>query len=265
MSGKWQTSASSLKTNTASLNWRNPQATTQAVKFTTTGETKAHWKKSTKFPQQVRSLAKFQDMVRRIRVARGYYPISRSPSFEPNRLKSNGRTKDSKQSLRAKARTGGTKTLAGDRGLQKTARGHPQRDEEGKGRGTPLRRKHDDSMDIGGTISPQWVRGGPKGLLGGVRPPKGCFLCGAQFRTTHCPCPCAEGQSRSIERHWNRVSIDSHMHANSETTETVYFSHDLCKGKLVVDSGDTKSVAGSRVFEDYHDDCHQHRSDVESA
>ena len=55
------------------------------------------------------------------------------------------------------------------------------------------------------------------------------------------------------------------MHANSETTETVYFSHDLCKGKLVVDSGDTKLVAGLRVFEDYHDDCHQHRSDVESA
>ena len=52
------------------------------------------------FAQQVRSLAEFRDIVRRMRVARGYYPISRSPSFEPNRLKSTGRTKDSKQSIR---------------------------------------------------------------------------------------------------------------------------------------------------------------------
>ena len=79
------------------------------------------------------------------------------------------------------------------------------------------------------------------------------------------PRPCAEGQSRSKERHWKGVSIDSHMHANSETTETVYFGHDLCKGKLIVDSGDTKSVAGLRVFEDYHEDCHQQLSDAESA
>ena len=105
-------------------------------------------------------------------------------------------------------------------------------------------------MDIGATISPEWFRRGTKGPLGGVRPPKRCFLCGAQLRTTHCPRPCAEGQSRSKERHWNGVNIDSHMHANSETTEMVYFSHDLYKGKLIVDCGDTKSVAGLRVFED---------------
>ena len=60
------------------------------------------------------------------------------------------------------------------------------------------------------------------------------------------------------------MNIDSHMHANSETTGTVYFSHDLCKGKFIVDSGDTKSVAGLQVFEDYHEDCHQHLSDAES-
>ena len=128
-----------------------------------------------------------------------------------------------------------------------------------------MRRKHDDSMDIGGMISPQWVRGGAKGPLGGARPPKRCFMCGAQLRTTHCPRPCAEGQSRSRERHWNGVNIDSHMHANSGTTETVNFSHDLRKGKLIVDSGDTKSVAGVRVFADYYADCHQHLSDAESA
>ena len=52
------------------------------------------------FAQQVRSLAEFWDMVRRMQVARGYYPISRSPSFELNRSKGKGRTKDSKQSLR---------------------------------------------------------------------------------------------------------------------------------------------------------------------
>ena len=52
------------------------------------------------FAQKVRSLAEFREMVHRMRVARGCYPISRSPSFEPNRLKSKGRTKDSKQSLR---------------------------------------------------------------------------------------------------------------------------------------------------------------------
>ena len=120
-------------------------------------------------------------------------------------------------------------------------------------------------MDIGGMISPEWVRGGPKGPLSGVRPPKKCFLCGAQLRTTHCPRPCAEGQSRSKERHWNGVKIDSNMHANSETTEMVYFSHDICKGKHIVDSGDTKSVAGLPVFEDYYEDCHQHLSDAESA
>ena len=56
----------------------------------------------------------------------------------------------------------------------------------------------------------------------------------------------------SKERYWNGVNIDSHMHANSETTETVYFRHDLCRDKLIADSGDTKSVAGLRVFEEYH-------------
>ena len=218
------------------------------------------------FAQQVRSLAEFRDMVRRMRVARGYYPISRSPSFEPNRSKGKGRTKDSKQSFHyLKGKDSRHKNSSCRPWSSENSKGPPQRDEGGRGLGTPLRRKHDDSMDIGGTISPEWVRGGPKGLLGGVRPPKRCFLCGAQPRTTHCPRPCDEGQSRSKERHWNGVNIDSHMHANGETTEMVYFSHDLCKGKLIVDSGDTKSVAGLRVFEDYHEDCHQHLSDTESA
>ena len=110
-----------------------------------------HWKKLTSSPNRVRSLAEFQDMVRRIRVARGYYPISRSPSFEPNRLEKQWQERRTANSLFVlRQGTVGTKTLAGDRGLQKTAKGPPQRDEEGKGRGTPLRRKHDDSMDIGG-------------------------------------------------------------------------------------------------------------------
>ena len=131
--------------------------------------------------------------------------------------------------MKARERTVGTTTPAGDRGLQKTSRGHRNVTKEAKVVEHLCKGNTYDSMDIGGTISPQWVRGGPKGLLGGVRPPKRCFLCGAQPRTTHCPRPCAEGQSRSKGSHGNGVNIDSHMHANSQTTGTVYFSHDLCK------------------------------------
>ena len=193
---------------------------TQAVKFTTTGETKTHWKKSTSSPNSVRSLAEFREMVRRMRLARGYCPISRSPSFEPNRSKSTGRTKDSKQSIReGLGKDSRHKNSSWRPWSFENREGPPQREEGGTGRGTLLRRKHDDSMDIGGMISPEWVRGGAKEPLGGVRPPKRCFLCGAQLPTTHCPRPCAEGQSRSKERHWNGVNIDSHMLANSETTK----------------------------------------------
>ena len=53
-------------------------------------------------------------------------------------------------------------------------------------------------------------------------------------------------------------------HANCETLEMVYFSHDLCKGKLVVESGATRSVAGSRVFEDYYKYYHRHLGNAES-
>ena len=77
------------------------------------------------FAQQVRSLAEFRDMVRRKRVARGYCPISRSPSFELNRSKGKaGRRTANSLFVTARARTVGTKTPAGDRGFRKTARGH---------------------------------------------------------------------------------------------------------------------------------------------
>ena len=85
---------------------------------------------------------------------------------------------------------------------------------------------------------------------------------------------CAEPSSQRHTAHVHAPKVshevgryngtDSHMHANSETTKTVYFSHELCKGKLIVDSGDTKSVAGLQVFEDYYEDCHQHLTDAES-
>ena len=115
------------------------------------------------FAQQVRSLAEIRDMVRRMRVARGYYPISRSPSFEPNRSKGKGRTKDSTQSLRyLKGKDSRHKNSSCRPWSSENRKGPPQRDEGGRGLGTPLRRKHDDSMDIVGTISPQWVRGGSK-------------------------------------------------------------------------------------------------------
>ena len=62
-----------------------------------------------------------------------------------------------------------------------------------------------------------------------------CAEPSSQRHTTHVRAPKV---SHEVERY---IGTDSHMHANSETTEMVYFSHDLCKRKLIVDSGDTKS------------------------
>ena len=103
------------------------------------------------FAQHVRSLAEFRDMDRRMRLARGYHPISRSPAFEPNRSKGNGRTKDSKQSLRYSwGKDIRDKNSSCRPWSSENRKGPPQREEGGTGRGTLLRRKHDDSMDIGG-------------------------------------------------------------------------------------------------------------------
>ena len=89
------------------------------------------------FALQKRSFAEGRDMVSRLRVSRGYCPISRSPAFEPGRSKSKGRGEVQNQdverkgqdkgtryrlSVKATARTVGAKTPAGDRGPQRTGR-----------------------------------------------------------------------------------------------------------------------------------------------
>ena len=96
------------------------------------------------FAQRVRSLAEFRDMVRRMRVARGNHPISRSPSFEPNRSKGKGRTKDSNQSSSCEGEDSRDKNSSWRPWSSENRKGSPQSDEGGRGRGTPLRRKHDD-------------------------------------------------------------------------------------------------------------------------
>ena len=59
--------------------------------------------------------------------------------------------------------------------------------------------------------------------------------------------------------------VDSgHVRTDGGTVEMINFSHDLCKGKLNVDSGATRSVAGLRVFEDCHQYYHQNLRNADS-
>ena len=75
-----------------------------------------------------------------------------------------------------------------------------------------------------------------------------------QHRVRDCPRRHAESYPRKKERHWNGVIVDSGtVHTTGETRYMVSFSHDLCKGKLIVDSGATSSVAGLRVCEDVYE------------
>ena len=58
--------------------------------------------------------------------------------------------------------------------------------------------------------------------------------------------------------------VDSgHVRTDGETMEMINFTHDLCKGKLVVDSGARRSVAGLRVVEDYCEYSHQKLGNAE--
>ena len=134
------------------------------------------------FAQQTRSFAEARDMVRRMRVSRGHYPISRSPAFEPGRFKGKGRgkrgmnnnkksnvkgeTKDNRPSLcEGKGKDSWSKSSSWRPWSSENRKGPPQRDEDDKSRGAHLRKKHDDPMDFDGTVSPRWVRGGPIGPL----------------------------------------------------------------------------------------------------
>ena len=80
-----------------------------------------------------------------------------------------------------------------------------------------------------------------------------------------CPRKHAEGHSRNKERYWNGMIVESgHARTDGETMEMINFRHDLCKGKLIVESGATRSVAGLRVFEDYFAYYHQNVGNAES-
>ena len=85
------------------------------------------------FAQQVRSFAEFWDMVRRMRVARLLPDFTvtfvRAESVERQRA---GRRTANSLFVKAKARTVGTKTPAGDRGFRKTARSHRNVTKEAK-------------------------------------------------------------------------------------------------------------------------------------
>ena len=75
----------------------------------------------------------------------------------------------------------------------------------------------------------------------------------------------AEGLPRIKERYWNGIIVDrGHVRTDGETLDMINFSHDLCKGKLMVESGATTSVAGLRVFEHHHEDCQQNLGSAES-
>ena len=78
----------------------------------------------------------------------------------------------------------------------------------------------------------------------------------------------AHGDTRKVthkERYWNGMIVDSgHVRTDDETVDMINFSHDLCKGKLNVDSGATRSVAGLRVFEDCHQYYHQNLRNADS-
>ena len=81
----------------------------------------------------------------------------------------------------------------------------------------------------------------------------------------HAPRRHAEGLPRIKERYWNGIIVDrGHVRTDGETLDTINFSHDLCKGKLMVESGATTSVAGLRVFEHHHEDCQQNLGSAET-
>ena len=98
-----------------------------------------------------------------------------------------------------------------------------------------------------------------------MQPPKKCPLCGHTHSLRDWPRRHAEGLPRNKVRHLHGIIVDSgHVRTDGETMDMINFSHDLCKGKLMVDSGATTSVAGLRVIEHHHEDCQQNLGSAES-
>ena len=115
-------------------------------------------------------------------------------------------------------------------------------------------------MEIGaqttGPIQPQWIQGGPNGPRGGISRPEKCPLRGDKNRAKDCP---RRHQGRHQHQHaWFPMGFVAMLSEKDQGNhDMVLFSYETCRGKLIVDSGATKTVAGLQVFEDWHDFYHQ--------